>query len=470
MSDPDRDGARDAWLSQALRHAPDADAAPPTAVSAAILAEARAATERPAASSPRGAPARGGTLAGTLRAWWDALARPPVAAAFASVMAATIVGLMWWDRPMDETVPPPPSATAERKAAATPAPSAAARVDTPAPATAPADPQGAATNDRVAPAEATRKREAPAASPSQENAQPAKQRDAPRPRLDEAKKDAARSSLAGQSAAVPAPSRQAENATATGSLSAAAPAATSVPVEPPPPASPAPAPVVAAAPAARPAPVQARAPVTASPPDSGRAAGASPSEASADRAGQPLAKGIAPGRAPASSADARTRRGDDTDLRDSTDAPERDKTTAAPEPFARRDTPDRRREGAVAATSPLAPLRDAIAREPQRWTRQTAAGAVIGLDPAWRDWLAEVDAAAAGRWQATTAQAQASDDERSDGTVLRLFLDGRAAAVLRLDGQSVRLDTLGAAPQHSRATLAPGVASRLAAGGARLSP
>ena len=40
MSDPDRDGARDAWLSQALRHAPDSNAAPPTALSEAILVEA----------------------------------------------------------------------------------------------------------------------------------------------------------------------------------------------------------------------------------------------------------------------------------------------------------------------------------------------------------------------------------------------------------------------------------------------
>ncbi len=387
-------------------------------------------------------------------------------------MAATIVGLMWWDRPMDETLPRPPSAVAERKIAAPAEPSAPARVDTPAPVAAPADPQGAATSDRVAPAEATRKREAPAAFPSQDNTQPAKQRDAPRPRLDEAKKDAAPSSFAGQGAAVPAPSRQAENATATGSLSAAAPAATSVPVEPTPPASPAPAPAVAAALAARPAPVQAPspapAPATASPLDSGRAVGALRSEANADRAQQSLAKGVAPGRAPAPSADATTRPRGDADLRDSADALERDKAAAAPEAFARRGTADLRRERAVAATSPLTPLRDVIAREPQRWTRQTAAGAAIALDPAWRDWLAEVDAAATGRWQATTAQA--SDDERRDGAVLRLFVDGRAAAVLRLNGQAVQLDTLGAAPEHSRATLAPGVAGRLDASRARLPP
>lgn len=460
MSEPDDDvGARDAWLSQALRHAPDADAVPPSAVSAAILAEARAAIARPTSSSPRGAPARGGTFADTLRACWDALARPPVAAAFASVMAATIVGLMWWDRPMDDTLPRPPSTAAERKIAAPPEPSAPASLNTPAPAAASADPQGAATSVRVAPAETARKREAPAAFPSQETAQ-AKQREGSRPRVDEAKKDAA-PSLAGQGAATPA--RQAQNATATGSLSAAAAAATSVPVEPAAAASPAPAPVVAAAPAARPAPAPT------SPLDAGRAVGASRSEASADRAEQPVAKSIAPGRAPVPSADPATRRRGDTDRRDSTDALERDKAAAAPEAFARRDTPDLRRERAVAATSPLTPLRDAIARDPQRWTRQSAAGAEIALDPAWRDWLAEIDAAAAGRWQATTAQAL--EDERRDGAVLRLFVDGRAAAVLRLDGQAVQVDTfLGTVPERGRATLAPGVAGRLTAGRARLSP
>ncbi len=464
MSEPDDDGARDAWLSQALRHAPDANAAPPTAISAAILAEARAATVRPASSAARGAPANAGGLADTLRAWWAALARPPVAAAFASVMAATIVGLMWWDRPMDETLPRPPSAAAERKAAVAPEPSAPASVDTPAPAAAPAERRGTATMDRIAPAAAARKREAPAAFPAQETAQE-KQREAPRPHLDEAKKDAAAPSLAGQGAAVPAPARQAENATAAGSLSAAAPAATSVPIAPAPPASPAPPPMVAAAPAARPTPAPA------SPLDAGRAAGALRSEASADRDGQSVAKSVAPGRAPAPSADAATRRRGKGDRRDSTDVRERDKAAAAPEAFARGDTPELRRERSVGAASPLTPLREAVAREPQRWTRQTAAGPVVALDPAWRDWLAELDAAAADRWQATTAQPPTLDDERREGAGMRLFIDGHAAAVVRLDGQGVQLDTsLGAAPERWRATLAPGVAGRLAAGRARLPP
>ena len=44
--------------------------------------------------------------------FWSWLARPPVAAGFASVMAATLVGMLWWDRPMDETRLPPPSSPA----------------------------------------------------------------------------------------------------------------------------------------------------------------------------------------------------------------------------------------------------------------------------------------------------------------------------------------------------------------------
>ena len=96
------DAERDAWLREALRHAPDSGALPPAAVSETILAQARA-----AARGDHGVAARGGAPAPThpLAAFWDWLARPPVAAGFASVMAATLVGLMWWDQPMDETLP-----------------------------------------------------------------------------------------------------------------------------------------------------------------------------------------------------------------------------------------------------------------------------------------------------------------------------------------------------------------------------
>ena len=94
------DTERDAWLREALRHAPDSGALPPRELSETILASARAATR-----SAQGLPAHRASHMGPkhpLAAFWDWLARPSVAAGFASVLAATLVGLMWWDRPMDE--------------------------------------------------------------------------------------------------------------------------------------------------------------------------------------------------------------------------------------------------------------------------------------------------------------------------------------------------------------------------------
>jgi len=107
MTTPRDEPPRDAWLREALRHAPDADAAPPAELSAAILRQARdtvKAAARPAVSSH------------PLLQWWSWLARPPVAAGFATVMVATLVGVMWWDQPLDRTLPPP-AASAEPSAA-----------------------------------------------------------------------------------------------------------------------------------------------------------------------------------------------------------------------------------------------------------------------------------------------------------------------------------------------------------------
>ena len=55
--DFDTDGERDAWLREALRHAPDADLAPPALLSLAILREAHAGSAGHASAAP-GAPAR----------------------------------------------------------------------------------------------------------------------------------------------------------------------------------------------------------------------------------------------------------------------------------------------------------------------------------------------------------------------------------------------------------------------------
>jgi len=97
---PHDEPARDAWLSQALQHAPDAEAAPPAALSEAILRQARNAVT----PSRAAAPAR---TTNPLLRWWSWLARPPIAAGFATVMVATLVGVMWWDKPLDAFAPQP---------------------------------------------------------------------------------------------------------------------------------------------------------------------------------------------------------------------------------------------------------------------------------------------------------------------------------------------------------------------------
>jgi len=119
---PHGDDDRDAWLAQALRHAPDANADAPPALSDAILREARAAAPRPAASYAPPRPDTTGPLQWLATAWgW--LARPPVAAGFASVMVATLVGVIWWDQPLDQTLPRAPevvSSTPQARAEAAP--------------------------------------------------------------------------------------------------------------------------------------------------------------------------------------------------------------------------------------------------------------------------------------------------------------------------------------------------------------
>jgi len=90
------DAERDAWLSEALRHAPDADVAPPATLSDMILreAQAKAKPSAPLAKRP----------SFWMRAWvWTA--QPAVGAGLASVMVASLVGAMLWDRPPEENTP-----------------------------------------------------------------------------------------------------------------------------------------------------------------------------------------------------------------------------------------------------------------------------------------------------------------------------------------------------------------------------
>lgn len=109
----------DAWLREALRHAPDADARPPAALSETILRRARA---EAAGAAPPASP----SLAARIAAAWAWLGRPPVAAGFASVMVAGVVGLMWWDRPIEEALPPRDAALPAAVRAPAPEPAAAA--------------------------------------------------------------------------------------------------------------------------------------------------------------------------------------------------------------------------------------------------------------------------------------------------------------------------------------------------------
>ena len=92
--------ARDAWLSQALRHAPDARIEAPAQISAAILRAAAAASSHGAPADPRRQRLRAAG-AGFWAGLWAGLARPSMATGFASLMVATLVGLLWGDRPID---------------------------------------------------------------------------------------------------------------------------------------------------------------------------------------------------------------------------------------------------------------------------------------------------------------------------------------------------------------------------------
>jgi hypothetical protein len=149
---PGGDEPRDPVLRAALRHAPDADLLPPEVLSARILAAAHDAVHAKHATPARPATDRAplgrtaswrGRMAATAARAWAATARPSFAGGFATVVVATLAGVLWWQRPLEETPPPDrardavpspvasnqttPAATAEPKpqASATPAPAPA---------------------------------------------------------------------------------------------------------------------------------------------------------------------------------------------------------------------------------------------------------------------------------------------------------------------------------------------------------
>ncbi|MFL6664037.1 MAG: hypothetical protein ACJ8G7_17835, partial [Rhizobacter sp.] len=145
------DAERDAWLRAALRHAPDAGVDAPAALSATILAAAHASARR--APGPRRAatpwPAR----------LWHWLAQPAAGAAFASILVATTVGLLWWNRPLPEAerlvpVTQRPVETQGTPTATTAAGAAPEVAPAPAPQTAPAPVNDVPATSAKAPAAA----------------------------------------------------------------------------------------------------------------------------------------------------------------------------------------------------------------------------------------------------------------------------------------------------------------------------
>lgn len=398
------DTERDAWLSEALRHAPDADVAPPSALSEMILRAAQA-KARPAA------PPVGPSLLPFWSRLWVWMAQPSVGAGLASVMVAGLVGVMMWDRPLEDHSPrsspmvaaapenPPAPAAAvapESKIAAAPPP---AKTSSPPPAAHAKQEAPAATDSSVA-ANARRRQ---AATPSADL-----QRQAMESHVEQIKEAPSADKLA-------RPDALAKAARTAEAMSPAAPAVN----VPPFPASTQPS-ATLPVPPSMPAPIAPAAPPKQTTTSSGFAApsgAATPAprrEADHDTAGtaaassdvaKPLAKGL---------------------LAEST---ERSFDT----------------------------LRAALASEPAQWTWQRNGGPVHSIDDALSSFLAEADAVTTGRWQPPRAvpfAPQASSEANSGPSnttgasarsaakveTVRLMRDGRPVHTLRLGARALHWD------------------------------
>ncbi|MGA0611177.1 hypothetical protein [Caldimonas sp. KR1-144] len=192
------DEPHDDWLRAALRHAPDAQVEPPEALSAAILRAARDAVRPQRRARPWRA---------ALRAAWGALARPPVAAGLASVMLATVIGVMWMERPQElhEAAAP----TIERSTQRPPQPAVEAarepaRATSPQPASAPI--QAAPRQPQQAPKPKDERRASAAPAPASVAEKAAVAQDAARRSADAAK--AAESEARADASATPSPALQ----------------------------------------------------------------------------------------------------------------------------------------------------------------------------------------------------------------------------------------------------------------------
>ena len=391
------DPERDAWLREALRHAPDAGLAAPAALSDAILREARrsvqssatgheiAAGTDPAASAqrPRATAASGlvhRLISGPRRRLidaWDALARPSVAAGLASVVAVVLAGMLWWDRPLRDA--PPGADRAPKKAVRESA------------------------DQRPMPATGTE-----ALEPGTD-AEPSRER---------------RQADASTVAPAPAPPKAALAPSTLGRL----PSTTSRPVAKPP--------------QAPPSQSGANVPADQAPPNSMQR---SPSAHLPPSAQLPSSRPLPPSTLPPSSTlrAELDRRSADLAVPSAAERPL--PVTPGAAPAAR----------AAAASSPLGALRAAVAAEPDRWNWAREGGRSRPVDSALQDWLERVDAAssaaparAAGltnsRSEAGRSGAAASPDA-DPAITLHLFRDGQPVATLRLGNAAFELATQPAA-------------------------
>ena len=430
LPNPDSGGdeAVDAHLRTALRHAPDADAAPPAALSAAILSQARAAASTKQISTQAEPWAPVWQLLAWLRQGWLALSQPALAAGVASVMVASVVGVMWWDRvPEDELGSPPLSR--EQPAQTVPSPATLATKNEAPPKTepptraAPAAPVAAPGPKAGAIAEAV----PPAVGPTPAAAAKFETPTSATPQTTEQRRMTADATLSKQGVTAPPPARsEAAAPAAPPMLSDAAPAAKQA--EAPAPVAAAPATTDATTdtatgqrPALSPPPAVAlakpSAPVSATPPAASPMAPPAPAPANAPSPSPAPAPLAATAAAPASQAMSQERALARSTARSSGAALGSALNPSSP-----------------SADTALAKLRLALQQEPILWTWQKNAAPMRPISPEVQQWLAELQSAAAGRWIRTL------DLDRTNATAALLTLrwarEGQTAhtLVLRPDG------------------------------------
>ena len=467
---PSPDGSEhDAWLREALRHAPDAGAAPPVSLRDAILAEARAATR--VVTAPRVAPTP--SLLDRLLEFWSWLARPQVAAGFASVMAATLVGMLWWDRPMDEAMAPPPSSApvaatvAEpQKQAAAASPrvqqeSAASAALPPTATTAPALRDKAATpSAKTAPppaptgtATAAMEEQAPRAELGR-GTPAADERVAPSPARAQPPADALRDERKDRSNKLDAPQPDsmapAPSAVAPSPFPARTPGDDDAPARRPAPA----APSVLPAPATAPAPQPLRAPV----------AGARAEPFALAKKAEPAEKegAAAQSRAPAAAPMTREAATSESLGRSSVGTAEASASGRVSAQNQADAAPRQRAALAAAETArPMAPLLAALASEGSRWSRPLGRGESAAIDAAVQAWLAQVQAVAT-HWdpaaESTARRDSTTPSPAAPGTLL-LDREGRPGAIVRIENGGVFFDFRSGATWF--APLPPEVVARL---------